>query len=223
MKIRHLILLPIFAAACDSPTVPQRLLTEVYDYRLEISPQQLAVMRWPIGTTVRVYVEPHPDAAHTAALESALENAVEVWNDAALYREVQLEGTEQLEEADAVLVYSSVLQPVDAANCPAGGSLAYTTFCRDADDLSRLAVFPIRNSGGGKVKFLVTVRTQATLDVESVRRLVAHELGHVLGIAQHSKRPTDLMYPGPITRAEPSPADRATLQVLYHTRADITP
>jgi predicted Zn-dependent protease len=73
------------------------------------------------------------------------------------------------------------------------------------------------------VKFIVTIRSQATLDAESVKRLVAHELGHVLGIAQHSKRQTDLLYPGPITRSEPSPADRATLQVLYHTRAYITP
>jgi hypothetical protein len=222
MKLRKSILLGILAfAACDSPTVPERLLTEVYDYRL-LAPDPL-VMRWPVGTTVKVYVEPHSDPAHHAALLNALDNGIAVWNDAALYREVQLARAVELSEADAVLIYSNALQPVDVSSCSPGGGLAYTTFCIDPNDSGRLALFPIRNVGGGRVKFLVTVRTQATLDAESVKRLVAHELGHVLGIAQHSKRPTDLLYPGPIARSEPSPADRATLQVLYHSRADISP
>jgi hypothetical protein len=208
-------------AACDSPTVPQRLLTEVYDYRL-LTPQPL-VLRWPLATTVRVYVTPGEDAAHTAALEAAFENGANVWNAAALYREVRFERTADLQQADAVLIFSNLLQPVDVSNCTPGGGLAYTTFCLDSQDNTRLAVFPLRDGDGGRVKFLVTVRDQAVLDVESVRRLVAHELGHVLGIAQHSQRPTDLLYAGALTRAEPSPADRATLQVLYHTRPDIIP
>jgi hypothetical protein len=223
MKLRAWMLMSaVLFGACDSPTVPERLLTEVYDYRLLFDPQPL-VLRWPVGSTVRVYAEPHPDAAHNNALQAALENGIAVWNAAALYNEFKLEQTRDLTQADAVLIYSTLLQPVDVGNCSPGGGLAYTTFCLEFTDPLRLSVFPIRNGGGGKVKFLVTVRTQATLDPESVKRLVAHELGHVLGIAQHSKRPTDLLYPGPITRSEPSPADRATLQVLYHTRADINP
>jgi hypothetical protein len=221
MKLGKWLLLTAGLAACDSPTVPQRLLTEVYDYRL-LTPAP-RVLRWPLSTTVRVYVAPGIDAAHTAALEAALENGVNVWNASALYREVRFERTSDLEQADAVLIFSNMLQPVDVSNCSPGGGLAYTTFCLDPQDNTHLAVFPIRNGGGGKVKFLVTVRDQAVLDVESVRRLVAHELGHVLGIAQHSQRPTDLLYVGELTRDEPSPADRATLQVLYHTRPDITP
>lgn len=221
-QLRSLFALLLLVGACDSPTVPERLLTEVYDYRL-LTPEP-QVLRWPLGTTVKVYLHPDADAARTAALEAGLENGIQVWNAAALYREVRLERTSELEQADAVLIYSNTLQPVDVSNCSPGGGLAYTTFCLDPQDASRLAVFPLRNSTEtGKVKFLVTIRSQVTLDAESVRRLVAHELGHVLGIAQHSQRPTDLLYGNTLTRAEPSPADRATLQVLYHTRADITP
>ena len=225
MRARRLMLLAALAiGACDSPTVPERLYARVYEYRLLFDPQPL-VLRWPTGTTVRVYVEPHPDAAHTAALEAALDNGIEVWNAAALYREVQLEQTTDLSQADAVLVYSTVQQPVDVSNCQPGGGQAYTTFCLDAADQSRLAVFPLRNGGGGQVKFLVTVRSQATLDAQNVKLLVAHELGHVLGIARHSPRQADLMYPTPLPTIspKPSPGDRATLQVLYHTRADVTP
>jgi predicted Zn-dependent protease len=75
----------------------------------------------------------------------------------------------------------------------------------------------------GDIKYLVTVRSQTVLNPESVRRLVAHELGHVLGIAQHSPRAADLLHATNIATAEPSPADRATLHVLYQSPADITP
>lgn len=224
MKKRLLPCLLLLLAACDSPTVPQRLLTEVYDYRL-LTPQP-RVLRWPLGTTVRVYVEPDPSPAATAALEAGLDNAISVWNAAALYREVRLERTTTLEQADAVLIFSNNLQPVEVNDCQPGGGLAYTTFCIDPDDPTRLAVFPLRNSANeGRVKFLVTIRSQAELDAEYVRLLVAHEMGHVLGIAQHSNRQTDLMFSIPVSTIAPQPsaADRATLQVLYHTRADIMP
>jgi hypothetical protein len=222
MKLYRWLALVALIAACDSPSVPERLLTEVYDYRLRAN--GLQVLRWPIGTTVHVYVAGDPDPARTAALLTAFENAEREWNAAALYGEVRIEATSDVQNADAVLLFSSTLPPVETGNCPPGGGSAATTLCLDPQDPSHLAVFPLRNGGGGKVKFLVTIRSVNPLDVEAVRRLVAHELGHVLGIAQHSSRPTDLMFPETnLTRAEPSPADRATLHVLYHSRPDITP
>lgn len=222
MKLYKLCAVIALVAACDSPTVPPRLLTDVYDYRLRAG--SLKVLRWPIGTTVRVYVAADADAARTAALENGFENGANGWNAASLYGEVRIERTANLADADAVLLFSSTLPPVETGNCPPGGGSAATTLCLDPQDPTRLAVFPLRNGGGGKVKFLVTIRSVSPLDVESVRRLVAHELGHVLGIAQHSSRQTDLMFPETnLTRAEPSPADRATLHVLYHSRPDITP
>ncbi|HEY0304446.1 MAG TPA: hypothetical protein VGC44_05720 [Longimicrobiales bacterium] len=222
MKLHRFLALLALLAACDSPAVPERLLTEVYDYRLRAN--GLQVLRWPIGSTVRVYVTPDADATRTGALENAFEHGANVWNAAALYGEVRIERTTDLQNADAVLVFSATLPPVETGNCPPQAGSAATTLCLDPQDPSHLAIFPIRNGGGGKVKFVVTIRTVNPLDVEAVRRLVAHELGHVLGIAQHSSRPTDLMFPETnLTRAEPSPADRATLHVLYHSRPDITP
>ncbi len=222
MRLQSLFAMIALVAACDSPSVPERLLTEVYDYRLRANGPK--VLRWPIGTTVRVYVAADADPARTAALESALENGANAWNAAALYGQVRLEQTTDLANADAVLVFSATLAPVETSNCSPSPGAAATTLCLDPQDPTRLRVFPIRNGGGGNVKFVVTIRTQNPLDIEGVRRLVAHELGHVLGIAQHSSRPTDLMFPETnLTRAEPSPADRATLHVLYHSRPDITP
>jgi hypothetical protein len=222
MRLYRLCALLVLVGACDSPTVPERLLTEVYDYRLPGA--GLQVLRWPTGTTVRVYVTPSTDAAVTAALDSAFADGARVWNAAALYGEVRIERTADVQSADAVLVFSPTLPPVETSHCPIAGLTAVTTFCLDPQDPSHLAVFPLRNGGGGRIKFVVTIRNVNPANVETVRRLVAHELGHVLGIAQHSSRQTDLMFAETnLTRAEPSAADRATLHVLYHSRPDITP
>jgi predicted Zn-dependent protease len=219
--MRALLLGAALLSACDSPTVPERLLRDVYDYRL-LTPEP-RVLRWPSGSTVRVYVEPAAEPARTAALQAALQSAIPAWNAAALYGEVRLEETTDVANADVVMLYSGTLAPVDVSACSPGGGQAYTTFCL-SDDANHLKVFPLRNSPtAGNVKFLLTVRTTTVLNAEEVRRLVAHELGHVLGIGQHSPTPTDLMYAGVLTRAEPNAADRRTLQVLYHTEPDITP
>lgn len=207
-------------SACDSATVPERSLNEVYEYRLSTPAPR--VLRWPVGTTVRVWVAADTDPARTSLLENAFAQAADAWNSAALYGEVELQKTDEIGNADAVLLFSSTAPPVDLSNCPRQGALAITTFCLDMQDQNRLALLPLLSGGGGRVRFLVTVAAVVN-DAEQVRRLVAHELGHVLGIARHSPRPTDLMYGNTLTTAVPSVADRATLQLLYHTRPDITP
>ena len=206
--------------ACDSTTVPERLASESYEYRL--STPALRVLRWPVGSTVRVFVAADADPARTALLQNALAHAIGAWNSAALYSEVELQQAAELASADAVLLFSSTPPPVDLSNCPRQGGVAITTFCLDPQNPTRLALLPALAGGGGGVKFLVTIASVVG-DAEQVRRLVTHELGHVLGIAQHSPNATDLMYGNTLTTAFPSVADRATLQLLYHTRPDITP
>lgn len=215
-----LIALCALTAACDSPTVPERFLRDVYDFRLLTPTPQ--IMRWPIGTTVSVFVTPDTSTARTAFLRDAVTHAARVWNDAALYGEVQIAQTDDIGNADVVVQYTPATSPVELANCPPGGGMAYTTFCLTTDR-EHLTSFPLTGGGPSRVKFVVTVRASAAPDAASVRRLVTHELGHVLGIAQHSPRETDLMHASASNRDAPSPADRATLQVLYHTLPDITP
>jgi predicted Zn-dependent protease len=218
--MKKLLLACALVAACDSPTVPERSLFEVYEFRL-LTPAP-KVMRWPLGSTVRVFAAQDVDAARTQWLDAAVAHSVDVWNTAAIYREVQLEQVARAEDADVVVVYTSSTSPVNSSNCAPGGGSAYTTFCLDSTG-QHLAVFPLVGTGGGDVKFLVTVRTIIGLDQAMVQRLVTHEIGHTLGIARHSPKPTDLMYTGTLQTDLPSAGDRATLQVLYHTQADITP
>lgn len=58
--------------------------------------------------------------------------------------------------------------------------------------------------------------------VNCLHRVVMHEIGHSLGILQHSEDPNDLMAPLPIVDA-PSARDRATAVILYHTPANVAP
>ena len=50
----------------------------------------------------------------------------------------------------------------------------------------------------------------------------AHELGHTLGIFQHSSDPNDLMFSQPAVDPV-SPRDVNTVQTLYHSPEDMQP
>jgi hypothetical protein len=209
---------------CDlAPTVPGR--TDAYPFTtIPRFPGDTArVLRWPVGATIRVFIE-GGTGARAMTLLDAFERGAELWNDAALYGEYRLLRTVTRPEADVVLTWSDLPPVVDPSNCRVDIGRAVTTFCLRSDRQG-LEVFPLvppdANRGPGSVKMLVTVlgseSTPAAAD-----RLVTHELGHVLGIAQHSLNPADLMH---VTNsvAAPSRADAATAQILYHTPADLTP
>lgn len=207
-------------AACDSATVPERTAVEVYDFRLLTIPP--SVLRWPTGSTVRVYVHEGDDVARAYELNDALRHAVRVWNESVRFGEYRFVVSNALEASDVVVMWSADLPPVETSECSPSGGRAYTTFCLD-DSGERLAPFPIPGMNSSSVRFLVTVRTSEAGDAARVRSLVAHELGHVLGIAQHSPNTTDLMYAGDLLRDAPNVRDRATVQVLYHAAPDILP
>jgi predicted Zn-dependent protease len=63
---------------------------------------------------------------------------------------------------------------------------------------------------------MTTTATQATLDA-----LVAHEVGHAVGIGGHSPQSTDVMYTRPTVRT-PTDRDRNTLRNVLGRAADIT-
>lgn len=226
MKLRNCVLLfCAFSFGCDSPTVTERLLRDIYDFRLLVPVPKTPdpkVMRWPAGTTVRVYVAPEANTTHALWLKDAVAHGVTAWNSALLYGEVNLEVTTSPEDADVIVQYSGSPPIVETGDCQPSGNQAFTTFCLD-DNVEHLDTFEFIESVGSHVKFLVTLRSTEATDAANVRRLTTHELGHVLGIGRHSPKSTDLMFGGTLIRDVPSPSDRATLQVLYHTTPDITP
>lgn len=205
------------SAACDAPTVPTRV--GVYPFKLQTSTGDV-VMRWPAGARVRVAVA--PGGTGQPNLVAGVSAAAAGWNAAALYGEYELVPVSAVEEADVLVASSDGPLPVDAAQCtPSPGGFGVTTFCLTADG-EHLQSFPLLQGGGGHVKMIVTVLGSLAADEARARRVVAHELGHVLGIARHSPNPGDLMAANP-TVWVPALADRATVLALYHTPAAVTP
>lgn len=202
--------LALIAAACDAPTVAR----PAFAY----NPTQLSggqLYRWPSGTTITVYVAPQPLGA-TLDLFSAADNALAEWNDLPLFDEYQLV-LGGLTEADLIIVdRASPLPVTPAAACPfnAGNAAGATYFC----PVNGRAV-PLAAAGGGTTRATVVVSvdagrlgTQTRLDA-----VVAHELGHALGIGGHSDDAADLMFASPTVR-RPSNRDAQTLQFVLGER-----
>lgn len=73
------------------------------------------------------------------------------------------------------------------------------------------------------VRIFINLRVVPTApDVEQCLALTTtHELGHAIGIFEHSPVATDLMYADP-TVLGPSDRDRATAELVYHTEPTLT-
>ncbi|MGH7464628.1 MAG: matrixin family metalloprotease [Longimicrobiales bacterium] len=213
-------LLPI--GACEGPTVPPNTPADIYDFRLATTPP--SVLRWPSGTRVRVHVAGAAGERHDL-LSSAFTSGAAEWNRHALYGEYELVRSAGVADADVVLRWSDEPSPVDMSTCPPDLAIAVTTFCLDAEDAARLHRFPPvgPDSAAGNVRFVTTILGTQAGHPMTVERLVVHELGHTLGVARHSLDVQDLMTAGIPTRSTLSARDIATVQILYHTRPQITP
>ena len=205
--------------ACDSPTIPWR--AEPYDFTLATEPA--LVFHWPVGSTVRVYVSDLP-GVRQGLLRDAVAEGMAAWNRAVLYDEYRLEAVGSPAEADAVVVWADdPASPVVTDDCLPEVGRAVTTFCLEEENPELLKGFPLSDGADSSVRFVVTLGSREADDPVLLRRLVAHELGHVLGIFRHAPSPEDLMWGGQLSTATPSSADRHTVQVLYHTAPDLRP
>ena len=199
MRTAVLIALTLVLAACDAPTIPAR--DAFYEFTL---PDPPLVFHWPAGSSVRIFVAGGSDAARADALSDAAAHAADAWNDVALFGEFDVSETP------------------DVLRCSAIGGRAVTTFCPDPEG-TRLMIFPLRNGGAGRTRFVINI-SAAVVDDAELRRLVTHEVGHALGLWNHpapTSFPESVMLSVPSTDV-PTAIDRATVQVLYHTAPNVS-
>lgn len=203
-------------AACEAPLVPPLPEEDVYEYRLAVDPP--AALRWPVGATVRVHVV--DGGGDTAVLRGAVAGGADAWNTHALLDEYRLELTASAVDANVLVAWGAATLPVETSACPPQPGRAQTTFCLEGQ---RLFTYPSSTGQSSGVKMLVTIGTVlANATPAELQAVVAHELGHVLGIARHSNTATDLMYTDP-ARTTLSQRDVATVRALYRARVDIVP
>ncbi|MEX2281276.1 MAG: hypothetical protein WEE89_02185 [Gemmatimonadota bacterium] len=207
---------------CESATVPARAAEQVFEFRLPVNADRL-VLRWPNAARIRVFVQPGLTEPLTELLQSAVRAGAMEWQSVSLFGDYSFALVGIPEQADVVVSWSTAIRPVEVADCTPIGGAAFTTFCLTPEG-DRLKPFPLRNStAASSVRFLVTIRESEAINSARVHTLVMHELGHVLGIAAHSPDQQDLMFADPGIRDAPSARDRATVQLLYQTRPNITP
>jgi predicted Zn-dependent protease len=204
------LLAAMLVAGCDAPSAIRP--DFAYD---PTSLSNGTLYRWPSGSTLSVYVEP-PESG-VSALTIATSRAMTAWNEVPEFAEFQLQGTASLNEADIVLYDRSTPNPLTPGSClfdPRGSG--YTYFCLDG---GRAQVLLSASAQPTKARVLISVDRGAVNSQERYDAVVAHEMGHALGIGGHSQELSDLMYGAPIV-VRPSGRDRQTLHYVLGQEPD---
>lgn len=208
--MRHpsrLIVVGLLLAACTDIISPPRV--ERYEYRKFVNDSEgelvALAFHWPRSALpVRLWIAPDDQ------LRPALLRAIAVWENTFLHGEVRMALVSDINQAD-IVVRNEVAGP-KASSAIRIGSLAdecrgETSFIADVD------------AGTLTLPFEVYVWSRVGPSgpgLETCYELtVLHEIGHALGIFEHSVVPDDLMYADP-QRNGLSARDRATIEAAYH-------
>jgi hypothetical protein len=200
---RALIALPLLLGC--TVTAPDRV--DGYGFRLQPGNR---VFSWPGDRLPVQYF-----AQAIGPLPDYVASGITLWESQFLYGEFEGHVTSDSAHADVVVLLSGGTPPASTLTSAApvnacDGSTSSTQ--ADATHLARPIIIRIRWLPG----------YQPADVANCLARVTAHEIGHSLGLFQHSTDPLDLMSAVPAV-AEPSPRDRSTVQVLYHTPPDLFP
>lgn len=175
-----------------------------YAFKLSYGAGQSAVVRPAAGTNLDVYVEPGTGVVDWyPSYDAAFKDAMLDWNSFSdRWGLFHLRVTNN--PADAEIKVNWVVSL-------GGPTLGYTS-C---------------TFSGGKITLPITTQMATHNQFGStnywlVRKIAVHEIGHAVGLWQHSDETTDIMYPFVSTFEWPSKRDQWTLYTLYHTPADFT-
>jgi hypothetical protein len=204
-----LVLPLLLLAGCDAPTAARP--------EAAYSPTSLTggvLYRWPNGSTLRVWVEPDADGE----LASATQKAMARWNALSAFDEFRLERASTLAEANVVVYDRSVANPMGTGDClfdPRGSG--YTYFCLTEGDGGVAMRLPTSSGGTTNVSVVISVDRGRLETLALYDAVVAHELGHALGIGGHSPDAGDLMFGAPVVSV-PTRRDEQTLLYVLGQR-----
>jgi predicted Zn-dependent protease len=206
--------LVVAGAACGDIATPIR--NDFYEWRLIVpavsgSGNDSLSFHWPQDRLpVRIWVE---DAA---SLPVNVPAAIAAWRQAFLYKEFDATIVGDSATADVIVRAGAApgtqfsrtrLHSVLALACAGATDLDI------GDDHSELRL---------PVRVFIDPRSEPNApDLPACLALTTtHELGHALGIWEHSPAPTDLMFADPMVDA-PSERDLATAEQIYHVPSNV--
>ena len=208
------LLAALTAIACGDIAAPVR--GDLYEWRLEapsVPGPGLDTLSFHWDRTelpVRVWVE------DTDGLPGHIARALDVWQDAFLYREFQ--GTIVSDSATADVIVRGGTPDDKLRTLRLHSAMAPE--CAGATDLDiDVATTELR------LPIRVFIDPRSLPDDPGIEPCLAltsiHEIGHALGIFAHSPDPEDIMFTDPEVDL-PSPRDRRTAEAAYHTPRSLT-
>ena len=212
-KLPLSIIVALLLAACDAPVStrpvaaynPTALTTGLYYH-------------WPNGNVVTVWVQ-QSRLASTIDLSGAVTRARAVWNAVPQYGEYTLLAAASAAEANIIVYDASTpipIAPVADCSFDPHGAGGYTYLCAAGAlgvNLQTYAATIPLSAGGGRATVVIRLDHDRASSAAAYDALVAHELGHALGIGAHSDNAADLMFANPMV-ATPSARDKATLRFV---------
>jgi hypothetical protein len=203
----------IVSTSCADIASPTR--SDAYEWRLIQSTgpgtAETLSFHWPASRLpVRIWAE------DTLNLPAKVQAGIDKWKAAFLYREY-----------DAVTVTDSNLADVVVRLAPPAKMMldlvrmhALAPECEGATDFD----LP---SGSRELQVPVRVFVNPRFDPSSpgvdqcLALTVTHEIGHTIGIFDHSPASSDIMYFDPVV-SDLSASDRSTAELVYHTAPNLT-
>ncbi|HEX4633334.1 MAG TPA: hypothetical protein VH163_05855 [Gemmatimonadales bacterium] len=200
----------LLAAACTTPDAPSHTGAYAFDSNGNGSGN---VFHWPADRLpVRFWVDPRGN------LNALVQNAIDVWQDQLIYGEFTGVIVSDSAHADVQFVWADTAAPTvppdEGPPVPACGGLTQN----DSVGANDHRIYGALHSS---INLLVGSFTPGQVEA-CVRRTVIHEMGHTLGILAEAPDSTDIMFPTPKVPL-PSPADRTTIQIRYHTTPTLLP
>jgi hypothetical protein len=202
------------ALACRDGTNPNSCFeSNAFSYGFFVGGDTSLVFRWPANRMpVRFYAEPAGD------LPANVLAGLTTWVNGFRCQEAAFQLVSDSTATDVIVRQVPVLPPVAsraftlaADSVGACGGRTDGTF-----DSTLTLTGPVRS-------YIVPISVGDSVALAGCYRMVTtHEIGHALGLLSHSADPADIMYTTP-RRSSLSPADRYTLQKLYHRAPTIRP
>ena len=219
MRIRQISLLSaaLVLAGCAELSAPNRPVP--YESRLFVNFDDNGTpaidslrFHWPAASMpVSFWVEDSLDAP------LHVRNAIRTWKDAFLYREWDARIVADSNSADVIV------RVIQAPPKPAPALLRLLSLRPECEGVTDLDTVATRQQLRLPLRIYLNPRLPDDPSLSLCMGITAvHEMGHTMGLFQHTGDPADIMFTDPVATVL-SGRDISTVEALYHRESDMTP